>query len=183
MQTAAWLIDEALSPFLDRSGIAHEMQDRTVFLLRTGKLVGYGYHVPRQPKDIPTRIPDDLFDEKFIDWNKSEIDGNGSKYFAVRIFKATWLKGVLAPPNNLVTSKPKPGQPGRPSMRETVLRAFESLNSNSAISAEHSKKSIAAKIREYILASSSNNKEVGRIPSEKTILKYLAKVNLRASKL
>ena len=109
-KAATALISDAFRPILDQSRIANEMRSQLVELLRNGRLVGYGYHFPRQALDRPVRIPDDLFDIAFVRWDKSELEGNGSKYFAVKIFRSSWLKELPVPVTRSAPTKQKVGR-------------------------------------------------------------------------
>jgi len=174
---------EAFLPPRGRSEIESKIKGEVVALLRSGKLLGYGYHAPREPLDLPTRIPDDLFDPRFIIWANSEIDGNGSKYFAVKVFRANSLKPLSTPRAILAdVAILKKRKPGRPSMRATVAHAYTVLDAQGVIANANSDKEAADFIRKHII-SKNQNAGVSTIPSHKTILKYLGERDFPNSKL
>ncbi len=66
-----------------RKAVAKEIQDWLIAELQNARLELYGYAVPRHPKDRPVKIPADLYEARFINWEGSRVEGNALAFVAV----------------------------------------------------------------------------------------------------
>lgn len=55
--------------------------------LREGKLIAYGYFAPRNPASIRSKIPRDLLELKYMNWEDSGIKGPDLEFSSVLVFE------------------------------------------------------------------------------------------------
>ncbi|HEV2163139.1 MAG TPA: hypothetical protein VGR52_13030 [Stellaceae bacterium] len=65
-----------------------EMADQLLAQIREGRCVAYGYKRPRGVNDCRIKIPADLFERKYVDWNNSAINGPDLKFMSVLVFES-----------------------------------------------------------------------------------------------
>jgi len=65
-----------------------DMRNRLLISMGEGKFVAYGYEIPRNPADFRVKIPSDLFEPKFMNWENSTIHGSGLEFVSVLVFES-----------------------------------------------------------------------------------------------
>jgi hypothetical protein len=65
--------------------VLSEMDDRLCTAVGTGKLIPIGYEMPRKADDRPVRLPNDVFQRRYLNAAKSEVQGAGLWFVSVRI--------------------------------------------------------------------------------------------------
>lgn len=64
-----------------------EMRERLLSGIQLGAFVAYGYALPRDPNSRRIKIPADVFEEKYTNWNNSAIKGAGLEFVSVLVFE------------------------------------------------------------------------------------------------
>jgi hypothetical protein len=68
--------------------VSIEMADRLLSDIRDGRYVAYGYKKPRDVKDRRVKIPADLFEREYINWENSSINGADLEFVSVLVFES-----------------------------------------------------------------------------------------------
>ncbi len=104
-----------------------EMRNRLLPSLGMGKFVAYGYTIPRNPADPRVKIPRDLFEPKFVNWENSTIRGAGLEFASILVFESALAQEIDA---QLVKKAPIQGitpKRGPPSSQQAIEKAIRSL--------------------------------------------------------
>ncbi len=150
--------------------------NRVLHLLQNGKLIAYGYLLPRNLTDGPVPIPRDLFQWRHIDWKTSAIRGAELEFVSIRILRSKWIESVtpklaqFLPPALKAHRK----RPGRPSSADVIVTAVQSLLAEGKLPNTKTRKEkvrvIRARVREQNPALFASDRGL----AEETIAKYLA---------
>ncbi len=109
------------------SEIRLEMHNRLLQSLGAGKFVAYGYAIPRNPANSRVKIPRDLFEPKFVNWENSNIRGAGLEFASVLIFESGLAQEIEA---YLAKKPPTQGtgiKRGPPPSSAAIEKAIKSL--------------------------------------------------------
>jgi hypothetical protein len=133
------------------------MQEALLSESRKGKYILLGYLLPRNPSDPPVRIPDDLLEQRYVDWHNSAIKGAGLEFANVRSIKAP---KIIPPTEDRLKPTIKSGKPvaipesrrkpGRPSAKPLMEEAYNALDRNGELDPSATKRAIADCIQEWI---------------------------------
>jgi hypothetical protein len=113
-------------------------------------LTAYGYKVPREPRDLPVKLPIDIFKSAFVNWGKSTIRGAGLEFVSVRVIPpaiARKMQNQLPSPPN---SPPARVRIGRPSARSDINAAIMSLYQDGTLPNELPHKSNMSVVKDRI---------------------------------
>jgi len=133
----------SLRPILDyhkdQELALNEMRANLTAKIRSGELIAYGYLSPRNPADALRAIPPDVF-EGNIYWECSAVEGNGLRYFCVRVMPKIVVmqapgnigksQNILPPPAEVNIGPPRIG---RPSQREKIKSAYGKLKQSGEV--------------------------------------------------
>ncbi len=113
-----------------------------------GKLLAIGYALPRSPTCTPVRIPTDVWNVS-VDWDTETVSGNGMKFVAVRIAALADVEQRYAalPSGPLQVVAPARE---RPSQKEDIFNAYQSLKQQGAIDPSKSMASHYEPIRSHL---------------------------------
>ena len=170
-------LHEAGAKFSAHSDTHGEMIERLLQSLQCRKLIAYGFRIPRNTNSEPEQIPPDLFQRRYVDWAASSINGAGLEFVSVRVLRPKWIKEA----NAQLPQLPKPGPvapkrrlPGRPSSKDAINAAIESLIAEGKLpNADTRKENITVvRARVHTLFPGKFRKDKGL--KEETIGKYLA---------
>lgn len=109
------------------SDMRWDMRNRLLRSLGEGKFVAYGYEIPRNPADSRVKIPSDLFEHKFMNWENSTIQGSGLEFASVLIFESGLAQEIDA---QLAQKPPTQGtgiKRGPPPSSAAIEEAIKSL--------------------------------------------------------
>ena len=132
------------------SNVRFEMRNWLLEQLTHNRFAAYGYYIPvdrgRRPDDIPVQIPADVLKDRFIKWDKSEVDGAGLKFVSVRIIRvkrAIEISAVSRSAISNLTPNSKPESPqkilsqknrvGRPDFGKEIYGTYRQLNQEGKI--------------------------------------------------
>lgn len=139
---------------IEFTGHIESLKKEVIRYVRDGWLIALGYPMPRQAADPPQIIPDDVWVGK-IDWQKSEIKGNGLHFVSVRISIYRTSKGCVLehapqqPETIQLIAAPTP-RIGRPSYKRVIKEAYDYLKSQNLIDHEHPMTACYPLIRDYL---------------------------------
>lgn len=127
-----------------------EMRDRFMSRFQQGAFVAYGYAIPRDPNDRLVKIPKDVFEVKYINWENSAIKGNGLEFASVLVFERD-----LAPEIDALLAKKSPAQGtgikrGPPSSSVVIEQAVRSLIDQGQLPNHNQQKENVGLVRERI---------------------------------
>ncbi len=109
------------------SDMRWDMRNRLLRSLGDGKLVAYGYKITRNPADARVKIPSDLFENKFLNWEDSSIKGSGLEFVSVLVFESGLAQDIDA---HLANKPPTQGtsiKRGPPPSSAAIEEAIKSL--------------------------------------------------------
>ncbi len=104
-----------------------EMRERLISGIHDGEFVAYGYVIPRNPADIMAKVPADLFDLKYIKWNKSSIKGAGLEFASVLVFESGLAHEIDAKLAQKSHAQKAGTKRGPPSSKFAIEEAIKSL--------------------------------------------------------
>jgi hypothetical protein len=135
------------------------MDEWLLSALATGKLLPYGYKLPRDPADTPVRLPVDV--HRFVDAGNSTIKGAGLEFASVRIIRASLVKTLERqfPP----AAVPARREPGRPSVQPLIAEAICELYEEGRLSYGESQKG-----RLRLIGARARQKYPDRFPHDRT---------------
>ncbi len=109
----------------EKSNLLQTLQEALVHRLKAGKLLGFGYEMPRQASSEPVKIPSDVWFGS-VKWGTSSVKGNGLEFIQVRVCEAQHV--ALEAPYVLPSVKR-----GRPSRSDQISEAFWSLDESGEV--------------------------------------------------
>ncbi len=109
------------------SEIRLEMQNRLLQSLGAGKFVAYGYTIPRNPADSRVKIPRDLFEPKFVNWENSNIRGAGLEFASVLVFESGLAREMDAELTKKAPAKEARSKRGPSSSQQAIEKAVRTL--------------------------------------------------------
>ena len=121
----------AIENWQETGELERKLQDHVIRFITGGKLVVYGYALPRSVNDHPVQIPADVWSGN-IGWRKSTVSGNGLEFVAVRVLPKKTHDQIterdvgqfLPPPRKMI---------GRHSHKVVILEAYDELKANDKI--------------------------------------------------
>ncbi len=160
------------APIINADGAARDAFFDQVF---SRELIGYGYAVPRRPEDVPTRIPDDVWEGK-IDWSKSAVNGSGLSFVSVRLVDSEYDHTVpdAMPDEESMPTPPESSKVGRPTKKQLILEAFDYGVANKLIDCSKSNKAIYNQVFQLIRAHWPAEFEGGKGLGDTPMRKHLA---------
>lgn len=156
-----------------RGDVERRMRDRLLHLLSNDRLAAYGFPLPRKPADIRQRIPQDLFQSRFVNWNDSSIKGAGLEFQSVVVFRPKWTAEIESQLPQVAHRAI-----GRPSSKVAITAVIRSLiNAGWSLSSARKRdyELIRAEVHKLFPGQFVGNKNL----SDKTIAKYLGPVIAR----
>ncbi|HEX4077500.1 MAG TPA: hypothetical protein VHX61_01315 [Rhizomicrobium sp.] len=177
LQSVTRRLHELGGKYVWRSQVSQQMNERLLQSLQSGKLIAYGFPVPRNSDTRPVPIPPDLFERRNIDsWKNSTIRGAALEFVSVRVFRPNWLKKLDFRPLQLPKPQPAESQqrpPGRPSSKDAVTAAIRSLIAGGQLLNGKSRKENIAVVRARVHELFPSRFPKDRGLAEETIGKYL----------
>jgi len=151
-----------------RGDVQRRMRDWLLHLLSNDRLVAYGFPTPRKPADIRQRIPQDLFQSRFVNWDHSSIKGAGLEFQSVVVFRPKWTSEIESQLSRVARQAI-----GRPSSKGAITAAIRSLIDTGWSPSGSRKRDydlIRTQVHKLFPGQFAGNKNL----SDKTIAKYLA---------
>ena len=139
--------------------------------LTNGGLVGCGYALPRSPDDGPIEIPADVWGGK-INWQKSEVKGNGLEFAAVRVVETQSDRPSSEIATNVTQNPPSTRPPGRPGVATFIEEAYQALREADAIDYDAPRARIYEPIRGFLMKKYPGNKARWQRLSDKTVASH-----------
>lgn len=106
--------------------LVRQTRSQLISWLYQGRLLGYGFYLPRHAADQPRLIPQDIWLTP-ISWDRPDVAGNGLTFVAVHILHPATIaqedSALPAPPPRI----------GRPSIRARAVSEFERALEDGAI--------------------------------------------------
>jgi hypothetical protein len=129
--------------------------------LAAGKLLAYGYKLPRDPADMPVRLPVDVLESRFVDAGNSTIKGAGLEFASVRIIPASLVETLERqfPPAAVSARR----ELGRPSVQPLIAEAICELYEEGRLSYGESQKG-----RLRLIRARTRQKYPDRFPNDRT---------------
>jgi hypothetical protein len=141
MARRTWNISER---YQVRSELRHDMRERLLRRLRSGKLLAYGYPANADLDADPVRIPERLLESKFVLWTSDTISAPPHKYLAVRVVRPSAVSPSARRPT---VPLPPPPRRGRPAVVGLVRQIYREA-SRKGLFAGKSEKEIVAIVQE-----------------------------------
>jgi hypothetical protein len=167
-----YVAEHALSPLSERWSVRGKMRDRLFRSHKSGELRAYGFHVPRKPSDVPVRLPIDVFEFRFVNWEESSVKGAGLEFASVRVIRGSEAQEIESRhPADAIY--PALGPKGRPTMRIHISQAINSMYAERLLPNDKSRRANANELRRRVqnLLPTADNSEVGL--GESTLCKAL----------
>lgn len=131
----------------NRKAVTEKIVDRLIAELWEGRFELYGYAVPRMPKDRLVKIPADLYDWRYINWDGSTVKGNGLEFIAAIIMEAPNIE--IKPDHRLPPSIEH--QIGGPiSAKSAIAETIEYMTENGLLPDHQMQKQLIPSIRRHI---------------------------------
>ena len=118
----------------------NELKRNLLSKLQLEKVIGLGFEAPIKPSSQPTIIPIHILPNKIygFDWSESSFSLNGIEFLNIRLIKYSLLKTSKRIPNKktkitLPKTEIKSNSGGRPTNKETIIKAYELLKSEERI--------------------------------------------------
>jgi len=170
-------LHDASARFSAQLGTHGEMIERLLQSLQNRKLIAYGFRIPRNANSEPEQIPPDLFQRRYVKWAASSISGAGLEFVSVRVLRPKWIKETNARLAQLPKPEPvapKRRLPGRPSSKDAINAAIQSLTADGKLPNADTRKENITIVRARV-----HTLFPGQFPGDKglkeeTIGKYLA---------
>jgi len=125
--TATRQVATIVDTLFARDDALKAMREGLLGWLREGRLVAYGFAIPRNTTANPEPIPVDLFHERHVNWKESSIKGAGLAFVSVRVLHPDWLNELKAAFPDELSIAGKTAKLGRPTSREAITAATQSL--------------------------------------------------------
>lgn len=151
------------------SDLLHNLKTEVHGKLIREHLVAYGYATPRQPADLPQRIPADVL-AKPIYWNKDLVKADGLEFVGVKVFLPKWLPQPETAANS--TSKP-PEQSVAQLRRDALETTARKLIDENRLDPAAADKINADRIRQRVLRDFPEHFPGGKFLSDDTIRRVL----------
>jgi hypothetical protein len=112
-----------------RSHLSAVLEARDLLLsdLQKGKLIAYGYVAPRNPASTRSKIPRDLFDPKFVNWEDSFVKSADLAFSSVLIFELKLAQDIDAQLAKKAPTKGTGIKRGPPPLSDAIEEAIRSL--------------------------------------------------------
>jgi hypothetical protein len=105
-----------------------EMRERLRSGIQLGAFVAYGYAIPRDPNSRRIKIPADVFEEKYTNWNNSAIKGAGLEFVSVLVFESGTAQAIdaqLAKKSSQGTELKRGPSPSKAAIKEAIQSLIE----------------------------------------------------------
>jgi len=120
--------------------------------LAKGTLLAFGYEEPRKMKDFPVEVPAHFWNATVL-WQEGEIRYEGIRLIGVRVIGRSQINPVTITP---------PPRPGRPTRKDQVETAFNSLLADGSydlnVSAIHQFPLVRARVKALFPGEDQSNK-------------------------
>ncbi len=153
------------------SDIRRQMRDHVRKEIANGRLIGYGFALPRHADDAPRPVPADLWACK-VDWETSKVSGNGLEFIAVRIVSVEMVEYLN---RDTVAEQSSPRRPaGRPAVGPEIRAAFDALAAAGRVDFKAPMKHCYDLIRESLAARFPDRAGTFRDLADETIRKTIS---------
>ncbi len=131
--------------------VRNKMMDDLLAWLKAGALLAYGFALPRTVSDDPVRVPEELFQKRFLNRKQAGLSGHGLEFAAVRVIHPKWPEAIAAEAAKLQPASSGQKSPGRTSARDHITDAVRMLLSQGKIDPKAPHKTNIALVREFVL--------------------------------
>ena len=156
------------------TNLRETFEKRALNFIVSGKMVAFGYEMPRRAKSEPVRIPDDVFtDWHNIDWGNNTVKGSDLHFTKVYAVKSHELGQETNSEIIIEHEEPireTPNKVGRPNLGEKFVRAFKELEAEGCIDLSAPKSAMFAPVIQRAIE--SNPEEADRIKNVKDSTLY-----------
>lgn len=159
---------QSVGPTGTISELRTKLQNQCLSWIRTGRLIAYGFAVPRKPDDMPIEIPCDLWDG-LVKWDSSAVGRHGLRIEGVRLILPVQIEQIRAELSAQLEGR---GQ-GRRTRKPQILEAFDALHRLGEIDYTGQMASCCPVIREWVMLKYPDDPDGEKGLDEKTVAKHI----------
>ena len=131
----------------ERDNALSAMQKNVGGYIQQGRILAFGFQVPRSVEDHPWPIPKELWGHS-VKWDSGRVSGQGLDFIEVRLMPAQWEPKILGELGAPDTANRR-GQ-GRPTVKPFIDEAYEALRAAGHIEPAPSMAAVGDLIRSWL---------------------------------
>lgn len=156
------------------------MTDQLLSDIQEGRYLAYGYERPRKLDNHRVKIPADLFERKYIDWENSSIKSPDLEFTSVLVFESGLAREIDAELSRERSANANHRKRGPESSNSIIATIIQSLIDDGSLRKYHLQKKQFDVVRKHAIELYSEQFPNGRGLSDESIRKVLVKLIPRA---